>query len=243
LYVKHLALAGRWWLPLAIGGAVAVLVPRASRARWLPSIAFLLAYFYVLAAHPLVFGRYALPLLPIVCLLAAAAVTALARVAGRRTGAPQSTRRLVLTVGTIVLTVSFAVQTIRWIKQVGERDTREIAAEWMLSNLPAKTKLAVENSGPTYLESRGFQVVPTQVLIEHPVEWYAAQKVEYLIVTSEAARRAGYDTAGPAVFEMSPTAHRWGPLIRVIRVEGSAGAGVRDQQEKGRRGEQEPSGR
>lgn len=218
VYVKHLALAGRWWVPLAVAGAIAVIVPRPSRLRWLPAITFLLAYFYVLASHPPVFARYALPLLPVLCLLSAAAVTALARIAARRATARQSARRLVLAAGTLVLTVSFAMQTIGWIRQLGRRDTREMAAEWMMANLPRGARVAVENSGPTYLEAAGFQVLPTQILTEHPVEWYAQQKVEYLIVTSEHARRAGYESTGAVMFEMTPTVHRWGPLLRIVRV-------------------------
>ena len=218
VYLKHLSLAGRWWLPLAAGGAIAVLVPHASRVRWLPSIAFLAAYFYVLASHPLVFARYALPLLPVLCLLTAAAVTALARVAARRTAARQTARRIVLAAGVIVLTVSFGVQTIGWIVQLGRRDTRDMAADWMMANAPRGARVAVENNGPTYLDAAGFQVVPTEMLTEHPVEWYLQQKVDYLIVSSGTARLAGYEQAGPIVFEMTPTQHRWGPLLRIVRI-------------------------
>jgi hypothetical protein len=155
---------------------------------------------------------------PVLSLLAAAAVTALARAAARRTAARQSARRVVLTAGTLVLTLGFAVHTIEWIRQLGRSDTREMAAEWMTANLPRGARVGVENNGPTYLDAAGFQVVPTQLLTEHPVEWYAQQKVEYLIVSSESARQAGYESTGPIVFEMTPTASRWGPLLRIVRV-------------------------
>ncbi len=40
--------------------------------RWTVTIAFPLLYYYFLSGQTLVFGRYLLPLLPFVCVLAAA---------------------------------------------------------------------------------------------------------------------------------------------------------------------------
>ncbi|HEV3483967.1 MAG TPA: glycosyltransferase family 39 protein, partial [Vicinamibacterales bacterium] len=151
VYLKHLSLAAWWWVPLAVAGTIAVLVPRASRLRWLPAIVFLLAYYIVLSRQPIVFARYALPLVPVLCLLAAAAITTLARIAARRTSARQPARRLVLTAGTLVLTAGFAVHTVEWVRQLGRRDTRELAAEWMTANLRPGVRVGVENNGPTYL--------------------------------------------------------------------------------------------
>ena len=107
LYVKHLSPRPRAvFVPLALAGAAILLLARARPARaGRRSIVFTAAYFYMLSSHSHVFGRYALPLLPMLCLFASvalfAALDAVARVpalAGRAGGRwrPPSRSRLVL---------------------------------------------------------------------------------------------------------------------------------------------------
>ena len=55
---------------LGLGAVRAVRGP--GRVRWTVTIVFPLVYFYFLSGQTLVYGRYLLPLLPFVCLLAAA---------------------------------------------------------------------------------------------------------------------------------------------------------------------------
>lgn len=221
LYAKHLSLSGRLWLPMAGAGAAIVLLRR-GRAAWLPAIGFGLAYFYVLATHPLVFARYALPLVPIVCLLAAAPIEAAARWCARASGLPA--RRAILAAGCLALTVSFAIQSVRWLVQLQRPDTRGIAVAWMRGALPAGARVSVENSGPTYLDAAGFEVVPVELMVDHPVEWYLERGVAYLVVSSHDLQRyATYLAAGPIVFETAPSASRWGPPIRIVRLRPSHG--------------------
>ena len=53
-------------MPLGLAGMAAMLLWRSrTREPWMPVIGFTLAYFYVLSTHSHVFGRYALPLLPV----------------------------------------------------------------------------------------------------------------------------------------------------------------------------------
>ena len=88
LYVKHLSPAGgRWSVPLALAGIAIVLWRSSTRARWMPAVLFTLAYFYILSTHSHVFGRYALPLVPMLCLfisVAACSRSSLSRHASRR---------------------------------------------------------------------------------------------------------------------------------------------------------------
>lgn len=217
LYLKHLALMGRFWLPVAAVGLLVLVARRATRLRAAPVVAFGLAYFYVLATHPLVFARYALPLLPVVCILAAAPVVELVRAsAAFRQGRYV---RLVWTAGAIALTAAFAVQTVRWLVQFHALDTRELAAVWMKEHLPPGSRVVVENSGPTYLAYAGLDVRPVELITEHPVEWYAAPSVDYLIVTSrDPELKRPYLSAGPQVFAIGPSSSRWGPPVTIVRL-------------------------
>ncbi len=192
LYLKHMALMGRFWLPAAAVGLGILLSRRATRTRALPMLAFGAAYGYTLATHGIVFARYALPLLPVVSVLAALPVVETVRLLDRRrrTGAA----RWALGAGAVALTVPFLVQSVMWIDRVGDPDTRQIAAEWMHAHLPAGARVLVENSGPTYLASLGFAIVPVELVPEHPLAWYRAQGLDYLVIS---ARDIGPDREYP----------------------------------------------
>ncbi len=217
VYVKHLSLADRWWLPLAGLGALAALGRRAARLRWAPVIAFGAAYFYVLSTHAPVFARYALPLVPIVCLCAAKGLLELVKVI-----APRRRTRLAgvaTTIAAVAIALVFLVQTIGWLDQIRRKDTRDLAAAWLISNIPAGTRLVVENSGPTYLASAKFEVRAVEVMVDQPVDLYRKQRFEYLVISSANAwRDPSYAEAGPVVYEVAPTPQRWGPAIRIVRI-------------------------
>jgi len=218
VYLKHMALMGRFWLPAAAIGLAVVLLRRSMRIRSLPLLAFGAAYFYTLAKHQLVFARYALPLLPIVCVLAAVPVIEAARALerlGRRRAA-----KWALAGGAVALTAAFAVQSAAWVRQFAAPDTRQIAAEWMTANLPSGARIVVENSGPTYLRARGFDVLPVELVLERPVSGYRELGAAYLVISSrDLERNREYLSAGPIVFEVAPSSRRWGPPVRIVRLE------------------------
>jgi 4-amino-4-deoxy-L-arabinose transferase-like glycosyltransferase len=225
IYVKHLSLAGWWWLPTAGLGALIVLVRRPSRARWIVPIGLGLAYFYVLATHPRIFGRYALPLLPIICLLAAVPVVELARLcAGIRRLDGWHAGQAALGVGTLALTAGFAVQSVGWVGALKRADTRQIAVSWMIANLPRGARVAIENSGPRYLARAGFEEIRTGLLVNRPADWYLAQHVEYLVVSSNDLQRyADLFKLGSTLLEIPASLQRWGPPIRILKITSSPG--------------------
>ena len=218
LYLKHLSPAwARATIPLAIAG-IAVALWRAP-VRWLPAVSFAATYFYVLSSHSIVFGRYALPLLPLLCIFIA--VSALELVALLQRWRPLSRPAFApLLVGVIaaLLLAPTAAETIKWLDRSKGADTRTLAAEWLKNNTPKGTRVAVENSGPTYLDAAGFRVAGNQVLIDQPLDWYRS-RVDYLVISSaDLARYGDYVAAGPTVFQVSPTPQRWGPPILIIRL-------------------------
>lgn len=223
VYLKHLSLAGRWWLPLAGIGAIAALGRRSARVPWAVVAAFGAAYFYVLATHAPVFARYALPLVPIVCLFAAKGVVEIVGPITR--GGRRRFERPAMALVALAIIVSFAVQTIGWLDHLRRQDTRDLAADWLIHNIPGGSRLVVENSGPTYLASANFIVGAVEMIVDHPVDLYRKQGFQYFVISSADGRRdPSYADAGPVAYETAPNPRRWGPQIRIVRISNSAPA-------------------
>jgi len=218
LYAKHLWMDAPIELTLALVGVPIVLLRGPGRA-WAAIIALGAAYFYELSSHSHVFGRYVLPLLPIVCLLASATAFELVDLAARiPTFTQPSVRRAVFAIAIVALFFGPIASTVRWLDLYKRPDTRTIAADWLKNSLARKTRLAVENSGPTYLNAEGFEIVPTDLLIDHDLAWYR-ERADYLVVSGADLSRYGALLAGgPTVFQISPTPQRWGPPIRIVRL-------------------------
>jgi 4-amino-4-deoxy-L-arabinose transferase-like glycosyltransferase len=224
LYLKHLSFAGRAWLPFAGLGAVIVLARRSFRPAWMILIGLALAYAYVLATHPLVFARYATPLLPLVCLLAAVPVVEAARLCGRVSAWQRRRAELaVLAVGTLVVTAGPAFQSVRWLGMLQRQETRQVAAAWMIANLSRHARVAVESTGPTYLERAGFEVTTVELLVDHSVDWYREAGVDYGVISSGDIRRYGpFLEGGRVLFAIPATNERWGPPIFIVRLGGAS---------------------
>jgi 4-amino-4-deoxy-L-arabinose transferase-like glycosyltransferase len=220
VYLKHLSPAGgRWTVPLAGAGIVILLWRAGTRARWVPAILFTLGYFYMLSTHSHVFGRYALPLMPMVCLFVAVAVVEIVRLTSRveRLARP-AIQRALMGVAAVLVLYNPAAESVRWLDMQKRADTRSLAADWLRSNTARGARVAVENNGPTYLDAAGFKVIATEQLVDHGVDWYR-ERADYLIVSAaDLARYGEYLGAGPTVFQIAPTLQRWGPPIQIVRL-------------------------
>jgi hypothetical protein len=225
LYLKHLSNAGRALLPLVGLGTAIALTRRSVRLQWMILVGLTIAYGYVLATHTPVFARYALPLLPLACLLAAVPVIEAARLLGRRRARNRRRAELiVLAAGTLVITAGPALNAIRWIGMLQREETRQVAASWMVANLPRHAGVAVESTGPTHLDSAGFDVTAVELLIDHPVDWYREAGVDYGVISSANLQRySAFLEPGRVLFAIPATGERWGPPIFIVRL-GSAAA-------------------
>jgi 4-amino-4-deoxy-L-arabinose transferase-like glycosyltransferase len=204
-------------VPLALAG-IAVALWRAP-ARWLPVVVFTFTYFSVPSSHPHAFGRYALPLIPLVCIFVAVAAMEIVALLRRwhPLARPAFPPLLVAVIAALLLWPQ-AGETIEWLDRHKRADTRAIAADWLKANTPKGTRVAVENSGPTYLATAGFRVLGSPLLLGQPVDWYRT-RVDYLVISAtDLSRYADYVNAGPAVFQVSPTSQRSGPPILIVRL-------------------------
>jgi hypothetical protein len=118
---------------LALAGVVLALVSR--RPLDVALLAFLAASLAVVGFSHEVFWRYALPMLPALCLLAGGLVR-LAR--GRRA-------RWFGVAGALVLMAPSAYASVMTDRLLGAEDTRQQAAGWLLRNAPAGSELRIDS--------------------------------------------------------------------------------------------------
>jgi hypothetical protein len=97
-----------------------------------------------LALYERAFARYALPVYPVIAVLAALAAVRLAA------WLPVSNRlrTAALTVFAVVLAAEGAIATVHLDQKLGKQDTREAARQWLVSHVPAGTRVAVEPFWP-----------------------------------------------------------------------------------------------
>lgn len=218
VYLKHVSAWFPLAVPLALTGMAIVLFRAGTRRAAVPVVAFVPAYFYVIGTHSPVFARYALPLAPVICVMSAVAVmTTVAYL--RRFGPFRRPAPAAALLGLVLALLLWppAAEAVRWLDQYKRADTRTIAAEWLKGNTPKGALVAVENSGPTYLESAGFRVASAELLIDRPLAWYRG-RVDYLVISARDLSRYGeYLAAGAIVFQIAPTPQRWGPPIVIVK--------------------------
>jgi len=95
-------------------------------------------YFLVVGASPALLARYMTPIVPLLLLLVAGLVVAIAR---RLDG--DGARRVFLTVATIVLAAEPLWSIVAHNRIAGETDTRVLASEWLGANLARGTRVAM----------------------------------------------------------------------------------------------------
>jgi hypothetical protein len=154
-----------------------------ARPRWQDGLALAFAGLYglVILTAGLHWERWAVPLMPFEALLAGYGVLSLWRFLARRWPPFRAPLGLALLVGISVTPVAYQTIYYDWLRTLP--DTRQQATEWALSQLPEGTHIAYEaytiQVPPGYfVEERRFS------LAESPLEWYQAQGVEYLFISS-----------------------------------------------------------
>ncbi len=132
---------GLGWMPLffAIGGAVRLFFDE-RRLLWMlvpPIIVFVL----FMGSQERYFGRWLMPVFPLVCVLAAYAAVELADWLGRFSPALRPT---FVAAAVVVLCGQGFVYSLHSGLVMSREDTRNIAREWMVLNVPERSKIVVE---------------------------------------------------------------------------------------------------
>jgi 4-amino-4-deoxy-L-arabinose transferase-like glycosyltransferase len=186
-YLIHLRLALGWPGLILLFAGLAMAIERGwrgpGRARWWMLLVFGMVYFYLLATRAIIFGRYLLPLYPIVCLLLAAAIVSGVGLL-RRFEIPRIVRQALIAALALAALVPPAVTAIGFDRRIGRPSTQSLAYAWILAHIPAGARIVIEGQA-LWLPGDRYRVTHVRRLIEKPLAEYAAQGVDYLIASSE----------------------------------------------------------
>ncbi len=237
-YLKHLRL--NFSLPgliLAAGGIGLAIRALFARPRtpvataWALSASFTLLYFYMIAGQRLVWGRYLLPLLPFLCVLAAGGIVWVADQVARRWSSPMA---FTVAAAMLMLVVTFQPTTnaFGFLRTSSKVSTNQQAYEWILANVPERSRIANETR-EVLLPVNRYSIEYPRRLIAHDVEHYQREGVHYLLASSLSFKAAFYDVPPEAaaltaytelfrrtehVITFNPSADHPGPELRVYRV-------------------------
>jgi hypothetical protein len=136
---------GLGWVAAVAAAAGAVLLARANRLLLALLLVFPLALFAYLSFQSRFFGRWLLPVYPVLALLAGyAVVRALALVRAR---VPRLEWPALVLAGVLLLYQPIAADA-RSMAVLGQRDTREIARDWLAANEPRELRIIIEPAVP-----------------------------------------------------------------------------------------------
>ncbi len=185
-YIKHLLIYfGYPAALLAAAGfvlAVVRIIKGPGRARWAVLLVIPVAHFYLISKQQLVYGRYLLPMVPMLCLLAAMAVVSGVSLL-RRYEIPRGPRAALIATLTAAALAHPAYASIRFDQLIGRRDTTRMAYEWIQQNIPPGSIIVLETRElllpPTYQSENIAQ------LRSRTYEEYQARGVQYLVASGE----------------------------------------------------------
>lgn len=134
---------GVGWLPLVAAGVGTLLLLRADPRRALLLVAFPIALCLFLGLQARWFGRWLLPVYPVLSVLAGYAVARIADAVQARAAWP-GWRAMVLAGLTGLLVVQGAVASAHVDRVLGRTDSRELARRWLERHVPPGSRVVIE---------------------------------------------------------------------------------------------------
>jgi 4-amino-4-deoxy-L-arabinose transferase-like glycosyltransferase len=184
---KHLSMNLQWPATLAVLAGIAFGIVRAvrgpGRLRWTVAVAFPLLFFWFVSRQSLIFGRYLLPLLPFICVLAGAAIVSGVSLL-RRYEIPRWARTGLITALTVVTLLPPAWSAVRWNQMHARTSTADLAYHWITEHVPAGKKLVLE-CRQFDLPRERYDYTTVRNLRDRDYGWYVGDGVEYLIASSQ----------------------------------------------------------
>lgn len=236
VYLKHLRATLLWPATLHTIAGLAMGVVRAAkgpgRVRWALAVSFPAVYFYLIATKGLVFGRYLLPILPFLCLLAAAAVVSGVSLL-RRFEIPRASRTALIAGLTAAALLPPLVVAIQFDRRMSQRSTQKVAFDWITVNIPRGSRIAIEKYD-LRLPPHRYRVEHVNDLIGHQPAAYREAGFDYLIASSQVygsvfehpqsapAKYAAYRRLFEELREatrIEPRPDRPGPELRILKVK------------------------
>ncbi len=186
IYIKHLLISfGYPATLLALAGLIMAavrIVKGPGRVRWAVLLVMPVVQFYMISGQQIVFGRYLLPLVPMLCLLAAMAVVSGVSLL-RRYEIPRAPRAALIAALTAAALWHPLVASIGFDRQIARADTTRQAYDWIHQHLPAGATVVVETRKmllPPLYKSRNVGQLRYQTY-----EDYRREGVQYLVASSQ----------------------------------------------------------
>ena len=185
LYLKYLHL--QFALPgmLLIGGGLVMGLIRAvrgpGRVPWTVALAFPIPYFLMVAEQKIVFARYLLPIVPMLCIFAAVAVISGVSLL-RRYQFPRGVRTALIAGLTLALLAPPTVTAVGFNRLISRVSTVDQAYEWIQANIPRGSSLVLEGG---HLVLPGFRTERTRQLRLQTYEAFVEQGADYLVASSQ----------------------------------------------------------
>jgi hypothetical protein len=176
-------------LALAATGAILGIVRRSRGAILVTATA--LVYLLFISAFSVHMVRMALPLVPLMALLAGYCAVELVSTLGNERPRAYIGAASVLIAIALVFPLVGAVQDTVRLTRPNSLDT---AREWIDANLPAGAHIALESYAP-WVDPRKFVVQGLYKLNDHPPEWYRDNGYQYLVFSELMFRRFYKDPA------------------------------------------------
>jgi 4-amino-4-deoxy-L-arabinose transferase-like glycosyltransferase len=187
LYLVHLRIGLGWPGAVALAGGVAIAVARSAkgpgRMRWWLLLIFGAAYFGLLSSRERIFGRYLLPLYPVLAILVAVAIVSSAHAVGRLTGRRVWRRAVSAGLGAAVL-VPPLVGAIAFDRRISKPSTQSLAYAWFLEQVPEGARVVLEGQA-LWLPGDRWRVTHVKRLIDRSLDAYREEGYEYLVASSE----------------------------------------------------------
>jgi 4-amino-4-deoxy-L-arabinose transferase-like glycosyltransferase len=186
IYLKHLrnALLGPGSALVIAGVALGIwrIFTGPERLKWLMATMFPLVYFRFISNQNIIYGRYLLPLLPFLSILAAAAVVWSVQWMRRA-----NIRAPLRNAATIALTLASiappAYTSIRFDRNAAKEWTNEQAYVWIRRELPAGTSIRLEGSLAIKLPA-SYRTSYVKQLRLGDAQSYAGTGIQYLVASS-----------------------------------------------------------
>ena len=186
IYLKHLRL--QFGLPgmLLITGGLLMGLVRAvggpGRVPWAVALVFTIPYFLIVAEQRIIYARYMLPIVPMLCVLAAAAVISGVSLL-RRYQFPRGVRTALIAGLTIALLGPPAATAVSFDRIIAKTSTTDLAYRWILENAPEGSRIVQEGNHLTFparYESRRMRQ-----LRQLTYDQYVQAGADYLIASSQ----------------------------------------------------------
>ena len=173
------------------------------------------------------YGRYLLPIAPMLCVGLAAALTAAWTHAARYAAAP----RWAIRVPALAMLVLMSGSAFAWVREHAQPHTEELASAWLVREVPAGQTVVVEAAAVSLPHSLKVQAINR--LIDRPIDYYRQHNQLFLVTTASetdpyflkpranarelaAFQQLVSETDTVATFE--PSGETTGPRISILRV-------------------------